>query len=61
MNNEIKALMKLQGNMRIKMLQMGLNEELAQNVACEMLHIIANSDVVPESTIKSYQDFTSQE
>lgn len=49
-------LVQLQGDMRVKLLQLGIPDERALDIAGEMLHLVAESDLIDPETKKEYQD-----
>jgi hypothetical protein len=57
MNKDILALMKLQGDMRVKLLQLGLSDKQAEDAACDFLQNMVDSGVLSTSAFDAFNEF----
>lgn len=60
MNKDLLALMKLQGDMRVKLLQLGLSEKQAEDAACQFLQDTVDSGVLSTSALDAYNEFFNE-
>lgn len=60
MNEELFALMKLQGELRIAFMKLGLDELASHNLSSEALHIFATSQIARSEYRQSYAELRAE-
>ena len=61
MADKLLGLVKLQGDMRVKLLELGVPEEDALNISGEILHLVATSEVVTPETSAVFAEYLEED
>lgn len=61
MNPELHELMALQGEIKIAAMKLGVAQEVAHELAAEVLDLVASSSVVTEAHRKEYKFLTDDQ
>jgi hypothetical protein len=56
MCKDLLKLIELQGNMRVKLLQLGLSESKAEKAACDFFQNFIDSGLMTDKAVKAFND-----
>lgn len=57
MNKDLLSLLKLQGDMRVKLLHLGLSDKQAEDTAGDFLQNMVDSGVLSDSAFDAFNEF----